>query len=938
MRTIPFLSGLAAVLFSVCVQAEWYVFSGSDGHFVVEKFERAADGWQDRTGQWVFPTEEEADRFLKERRGFSARADAEFGTDGNELRGKGPGAASERGVLWTAKAKWDLGWEEKFSQWVATDIDAQFWVRHKVATDCADALYSLRWIFARMHGLEMVSKLSGSGDYFTHRSLRDSWSRLPTAAQWHQDKRFLAALDYLLRNTYTHSLMADSYPIRIDRESVKPGVYHLDLHDRSGHTQIIHRTDENPGTLLPFLIVQSTVPRKVRELSVSGFWYSQQPRPRKGGLLRMRWPQLSKGSFRLAAPEGMPFYSTEQYAKDFLRKEGFPYNQEVYLRLNPDLDFQKVVDEAYGSIRGSFRDRVQIVEDGYKACSRGACPPNSSLYDEWSTPSRDGRIGELILQVRMIQNTNSTVRAPDWLQDPFLDLDGEVYSLQALIAAWTGHRYSSEPADLPDRRWGVSSSAIRDWSKSKATSALRDREAKLRANKSSAEEDQVLMKVRSEASSYCATSPERQCREWLATLEKETLSVRGDSWTLRALFERAPWFFSNPSDGLSRQWGEQAPAFTWMDTSFFDSFQSSSSGFVATADPSGSSVWDVRGKTPARVLHETGGPIALAAHAAIAVHLATERTYQALDLESGASVSGGLPFAVAEVEIRGNAVIFLDEERTGYLLAHFRDGGWTWIDQGRSAWPIRRDEKGLPGLITGAADHATLWDFSGETPRSFRLPGAEPRVLHALNDEFAVAGTGVVDKSTGSVVTRAELALSVLHPGGRTGILMIPGEPMRARFFTLDARSAPVLGETLAGFPWVRPGSVTFWSSGAEGDTRTFLWSEKGFREIRPLADEKAVEHASGDLVISSTKTGSSRLRRGSTTIFEVKGFVKPLMNRAGEAAYVEVFDFETGAVSVRTAADPAKPIQSQRTGSFSMGREEHPDLGVFTSQGHWLL
>jgi hypothetical protein len=183
--------------------------------------------------------------------------------------------------------------------------------------------------------------------------------------------------------------MVDSYPLQITTDAIQAGVYHLDLHRESGHTQIIYRTDRQPGILLPFLIFQSTVPRKVREMSVQGFWYSAQPLENKGGLLRLRWPLFSGSSVTMKKPADMPYFSKEQYSPDFLRKKNFPYNQEVYLRLNPSLDFKKVAEEAYQSMQTMFRDRIKIVEEGYQYCAKNGCPAGSAAYEDWSTGPND---------------------------------------------------------------------------------------------------------------------------------------------------------------------------------------------------------------------------------------------------------------------------------------------------------------------------------------------------------------------------------------------------------------------------------------------------------------------------------------------------------------------------------------------------------------------
>lgn len=144
-------------------------------------------------------------------------------------------------TLWKVENQWSTEWENKYAQWVRENVGPDFFQRYKISTDCADIAFAFRWIFARNNALPAANKLPGSSSMFTHESLKQEWAKLPTDSEWSKDKRFLAALNYLMRMVYTHSLMDDSYPIKISKETFIEGTHHLSIYEHSGHTLFVSR-------------------------------------------------------------------------------------------------------------------------------------------------------------------------------------------------------------------------------------------------------------------------------------------------------------------------------------------------------------------------------------------------------------------------------------------------------------------------------------------------------------------------------------------------------------------------------------------------------------------------------------------------------------------------------------------------------------------------
>lgn len=95
-------------------------------------------------------------------------------------------ASVSSAVLWTAQNQWDENWESQFADWISGQVKPNFFIVNNISTDCADAVISLRWIFARQNSLPMASR-SGS-NYITN--LSTDWDHIQSGSLWQSDARF----------------------------------------------------------------------------------------------------------------------------------------------------------------------------------------------------------------------------------------------------------------------------------------------------------------------------------------------------------------------------------------------------------------------------------------------------------------------------------------------------------------------------------------------------------------------------------------------------------------------------------------------------------------------------------------------------------------------------------------------------------------------------
>lgn len=423
-------------------QSTYYVY-GEDGKWFADEYAAAKDGWPEIKSHHVFGNATAAQAFVKRHHGTRVHQ-SPFK---RELR-------SETGAtLWTVTNQWDWSWELKYTEWVKKELDSTWWKRHNIATDCADVVYSARWIFARNNGLPMANRTL-TGSWFTHNSVRPEWEALPTAPEWDQDQRFMAALDYLLSKVFTHTLWQDSYPVAINATALLPGGHHLALDQDTGHTQFIYQIGTSPDQV-PVLTLNSTVPRALRDMMEFVFFESIAD-PNGHAFLRMRWPKFDNGAPDLVAAEDMPHYSQEQFDPSFVRSPRESFWQEVFYRLNPRADFDRIAKKSLQQIYEAFHARIPVVEKGYEVCHANPCVEGTLEWEAWSTPTRDRRIGDTI---DIFDKLSSFIS--DWsvvsglLRTEVLRLNGWDHSLADIMNKWRAGIYSSDPNDQPEQRWGV---------------------------------------------------------------------------------------------------------------------------------------------------------------------------------------------------------------------------------------------------------------------------------------------------------------------------------------------------------------------------------------------------------------------------------------------------------------------------------------------------
>ena len=357
---------------------------------------------------------------------------------------------SHRQVWSVGDRRWTVEEEQRFGEWVEANVTEDFFIRYKIPVDCADVPYAIRWIYARIFALPAAANTK-NGKFIGHWSTE--WGHLPTHELWHQDLRFRKALFFMLTETTTRTVPLDTYPVRIAPDSVTPGTAFFVTESHSG---VIGRVVLDGSHAHPLQTWEATVPAKIQQLNRRNFL---SPRPESttySGLVKFRWPVFQKGRWGYLPVKEHPFYSVEQYASAFY-EDSADFVEAVGKRIDPkEYDPWEKVEMVIDTITRYLQERVLIVRKGFEQCRQGNCPEGSDLWENYSTPGRDGNIILLMDHLHQLIESN--------------DLDREVIreKMEAIpfhitpdLSVSFYHLYqnylwlSPHPEDSIEARWGL---------------------------------------------------------------------------------------------------------------------------------------------------------------------------------------------------------------------------------------------------------------------------------------------------------------------------------------------------------------------------------------------------------------------------------------------------------------------------------------------------
>ncbi len=567
---------------------QFAVIEQDNDRFQLQIFEQQRGDFQDLVTTLYFPTIILLKSYLREnyplmRPGtldpsFEAPINNEklpfFGSERNSIR------RMKRQPIWSVRHEWNSEWEAKYATWVEKSFDDEFFVRYKISTDCADVAIGLRWIFSRIHFLPAANHLTGSETLFGHFSSRQKWRKLRRHDEWHKDKLFLAALEYVFSNTYTKSLMLDSLPVNIVKGHFRAGSYYIRRGETDGHVRVFSLIDFESDKF-PLMTLSSTLPTEIRVMNKELFMNSYWPEESVSGIMAMRWPIKKKGRWKLKSSDKHPHYSLWQYDTHHRRTQNFTLT--ILWQFGGKININNFIQQGLDDLISYIDARRIIVERGYLFCLENDCSQGSYAYEDWSTPSRDKkllekfRLIELYLDLMAVKNSPYHLRFEKLLKQTFVSIEGRQYNFAKIRFALMRKGASFDPSVDIDKRWGVSASFMAQKFKKTTLPLLQSRNEKinnqpwpcvyscsppeyswwdynsyLEDNQIKAEFDYIRGMCREDNDFF-------QCQKSvLALLKKSSLRLNGEDWTFASVYKKAPLFGADPRmDRLSR-WGDNS--------------------------------------------------------------------------------------------------------------------------------------------------------------------------------------------------------------------------------------------------------------------------------------------------------------------------------------------------------------------------------------------
>jgi hypothetical protein len=375
--------------------------------------------------------------------------------------------------VWEATEQWNASWELQYSAWVKNQFNSNFFVEGKWAgtpTDCADAVYFARLIFAYENHLPFAMKdPTGGGGLISNKMARFD-------GVVDEAKRLKTFMSYIEEMGSTETIPGDTYPVQIDRENVRPGsvwsrvritagnwwqklIGRGAVEGVAGHAEIVKEIKETGAIYL----MGSTVPPKVRSLLLTSSFVFL-PTDSSTGLRNWIWPQS------YATPrKDLPGYSREQFSIGEGRngRNIDSWSQEVQKRLSSRNETKsEVLERISQDLCSLSRARIEIVSEGALYSKKiGRCM-NREEYESWSSPTRDLRIKisllQLVREADLGETLSSSVvdKLPPFLdQCPALQITPDRrLELRDYLRRVSENRTSSNPNDSVESRWGLADS------------------------------------------------------------------------------------------------------------------------------------------------------------------------------------------------------------------------------------------------------------------------------------------------------------------------------------------------------------------------------------------------------------------------------------------------------------------------------------------------
>lgn len=306
---------------------------------------------------------------------------------------------SANAAVWNDVNEWSPAFETRYTEWVRTQWNTDFFARktlpngqsnpyYGLRVDCADTVYSMRIIFSYENRLPFVAQdPTASG-----KTISNKMSRWDGQSEINRLRNFLW---FIYETMSTRSLPNDTYPIAINRTAVRSGALMMTT-KKNHHSWTIK---EILPIGVPYLVYNSVVGAN------SGLGLNErQSWPNPDWVFETDATPAGNAGFRDWRPPAfinrpaweVPGYSEEQYRVPLSKWVRYAQNR---LALSQETDAQLVTRLLKTTCEG-LQGRVPTIQEGMQYLqSNGRCMDYAN-YDTYSTPNRDRRIFDDFMSLR----------------------------------------------------------------------------------------------------------------------------------------------------------------------------------------------------------------------------------------------------------------------------------------------------------------------------------------------------------------------------------------------------------------------------------------------------------------------------------------------------------------------------------------------------------
>lgn len=303
-------------------------------------------------------------------------------------------------AVWNDTVAWDIDQEKAYSEWVKknwgkdffskkTNADNSINLFHGIRVDCADNVYSARIIFAYLHGLPFVMNDPTGGKNLISNAMT-RWDSFP------EQDRIRKFLFYVYNIAGTKSLPKDSYPVKVSKETIVPGTFILTV-EKNHHSWVIKNIFP---TGIPHLVYNSTVGAysslvlQERKTWPNGEWVFEEDNTPAGNAGVRYWRKAA--DLKLPAWKATG-YSEEQYS---IKPARWKFELQKILQNSQETNQQKA-NRLIENVCADVQQRVDAVKESeaFLKSTQFQCLSEAD-FDTYSTPSRDHRLAEEIIELR----------------------------------------------------------------------------------------------------------------------------------------------------------------------------------------------------------------------------------------------------------------------------------------------------------------------------------------------------------------------------------------------------------------------------------------------------------------------------------------------------------------------------------------------------------